>query len=343
MQGDGLSDHVQTIIEKVVNKGKNKLYVAFIDFKKAYDTVNRDSLIKRLKEMGINGIFLRNIASMYMKTEYSIKLKSDYLKAIRSNLGLKQGDPLSSMLFNIYIDDVDDIFDDMCSPIELQKEKINHFLYADDLSVISTSSDGLQRCLDKINDYAKAKNLTISTEKSKTMVFNQAGKFMKNIFKIQDVALEPVQSFCYLGFDVKCSGTVKHAMNILCDKANKAIRPLLCAIARFNISAKTSIHLFHTFISPILLYNAENWATLNNRKLQNFNDDTLINETSSSKIDVTHRKLLKFVLGVSKSCPNLAIYGETGETPISLKSYRLMLNFWHRVISLPETTLVKKP
>ena len=256
-----------------------------------------------------------------MKTEYSIKLKSGYLKAIRSNLGLKQGDPLSSMLFNIYIDDVDDIFDDMCNPIELQNEKINHFLYADDLSVISTSNEGLQRCLDKINDYAKAKNLTISTEKSKTMVFNQAGKFMKNVFKIQGVALEPIQSFCYLGFNVKCSRTVKHAMNILCDKTNKALRSLLCAIARFNIPAKTSIHLFHTFISPILLYNAENWASMNNRKLQNFNDDTLISETSSSKIHVTHRKLLKFVLGVSKSCPNLAIYGETGETPISLKSY----------------------
>ena len=68
MQGHGTSDHVfllQTIIEKVVNKGKKKLYVAFIDVKKAYDTVNRDGLIKRLKELGIIGIFLRNIASMY--------------------------------------------------------------------------------------------------------------------------------------------------------------------------------------------------------------------------------------------------------------------------------------
>ena len=96
------------------------------------------------------------------------------------------------------------------------------------------------------------------------------------------------------------------------------------------------------FISPILLYNAENWTTLSSQRLQNFNDETLFNDTSTSKIDVTHRKLLKFVLGVSKSCPNLAIYGETGETPISLKSYRHMLNFWHRVTTLPDSTLVKK-
>ena len=65
MRGHGTSDHVlllQTIIEKVVNKGKTKLYVAFIDFKKAYDTVDRHILIKRLEKLGINGIFLRNIA-----------------------------------------------------------------------------------------------------------------------------------------------------------------------------------------------------------------------------------------------------------------------------------------
>ena len=54
------------------------------------------------------------------------------------------------------------------------------------------------------------------------------------------------------------------------------------------------------------------------------------------------RKLLKFILGVTKSCPNLAVYGETGEVPLSLKSYRLALNFWHRVTNLPDTTLAKK-
>ena len=47
MKNAGTSDHIfllQTIIAKVVNKNKNKLYTAFIDFKKAYDTVNRKSL-----------------------------------------------------------------------------------------------------------------------------------------------------------------------------------------------------------------------------------------------------------------------------------------------------------
>ena len=192
------------------------------------------------------------------------------------------------------------------------------------------------------NYFAKAKKLTISVNKSKTMVFNQSGKFIWDSFILNGETLEPVQSFCFLGFDIKCSGMVKHAMNILNDKGNKALRPLICAIARFNIPIKTSIRLFHTYVSPILLYNAENWTTLSEKGLQKFDRDFLFSEAATSKIDITHRKLLKYILGVSKSCPSLAIYGETGEIPISMKSYRLTLNFWHRLTNLPDTSLAKK-
>ena len=134
LKGKSTSDHIflmQTIIEKVVKKGKRKLYVAFIDFQKAYDTVDRDLLLDRLKTLGINGLFLQNIAAMYEKTKYSIKLSEGYLTPIDSNLGLKQGCPLSPMLFNLYIDDTSEIFGDQCDPIEFQGEKLSHFLYAD--------------------------------------------------------------------------------------------------------------------------------------------------------------------------------------------------------------------
>ena len=321
---------------------KKRLYAAFIDFKKAYDTVNRDLLLQRLKSLGINGIFLRNIAAMYTKIEDKVKLKNGHSPNIRSNLGLKQGCPLSPMLFNIYIDDIKDVFDESCCPINLQNENINHILYADDLVLISESSEGLQKSLDKVFEFTKRKHLTISVKKSKSMVLNQAGRIINNPFNLNNEILEQVQSFCYLGIDIKCSGTVKHPMNILCDKANKALRPLLCAIARFKIPAKTSIRLFHTFISPILLYNAENWAVLSDKGIKNFHNNTILDDTYGSKIDVVHRKLLKFILGVSKSSPSIAIYGDTGEVPVSLKSYRLALNFWHRVSSLPDTYLVKK-
>ena len=75
------SDHIlllQTIIEKVVKKNKRKLYAVFIDFKKAYDTVDRRKLFTRLQDIGINGIFLKNIKAMYENISYKIKLKDGF-------------------------------------------------------------------------------------------------------------------------------------------------------------------------------------------------------------------------------------------------------------------------
>ena len=335
MKGARTSDHIfllQTIIDKVVKKNKNKLYIAFIDFSKAYDTVDRKMLFERLQSLGINGIFLRNIMAMYAKTNYKIKLKNGSLNPICSNLGLKQGCPLSPMLFNLYIDDIKNIFDRKCDPINLQNEYLYHFLYADDLVLLSTSAQGLQRSLDKLGEYADRKCLTISIKKSKTMIFNLSGRLEKTQFHIKDKPLEPVNTFCYLGFEICPSGTVKHAMNTLHDKAMKALRPLMGAIAKFDLPAKTAIKLFHTYISPIILHNVENWAVLTDKNLKDTNERHFFKATDISKTDMLHRKYLKYVLGLSKSSPNMAIYGETGEIPLSLKGYRLMLNYWKRLI-----------
>ena len=196
------SDHIfllHTIIEKVVKKNKKRLFAVFIDFKKAYDTIDRDKLFRRLQDIGINGPFLKNIKAMYETVSYKIKLKDGYLDPIKSNLGLKQGCPLSPMMFNLYIDDIKDIFDEQCNPVTVTDTKISHFLYADDLVLVSLSPEGLQRSLDKIFDYATTKSLTISIKKSKSMIFNTGGRLIKSKFYVNGEALEPVKSFCYLG------------------------------------------------------------------------------------------------------------------------------------------------
>lgn len=157
MKDSRTSDHIfllQTLIEKVVRKNKRKLFTAYIDFKKAYDTVDRELLFERLKQIGMNGLFLQNIKAMYENTKYSIKLKDGYLDPIASNLGLRQGCPLSPMLFNLYIEDIKEVFDNTCEPITLQDIKINHFLYADDLVLVSHSANGLQNSLDKLASFA---------------------------------------------------------------------------------------------------------------------------------------------------------------------------------------------
>ena len=130
-EGHRTADHIfvlKTVINKIVKIEKRKLYVAFIDFRKAYDKVNRTLLFLKLQKLGVSGLFYKNIKAMYAQVYYLLKVQGGYLDPISSRIGLKQGGVLSPLLFNIYIDDIKDIFDDSCCPIDMFEETLSHLL-----------------------------------------------------------------------------------------------------------------------------------------------------------------------------------------------------------------------
>ena len=84
--------------------------------------------------------------------------------------------------------------------------------------------------------------------------------------------------------------------------------------------------------------------SLTGMKIENFSPNTLLQIISAGKFVNLHRKFLKYVLGTSSSCPSMAMYGDTNEESLTLtmKAFRLMLHFWHRVTYLPDSTFLKK-
>ena len=81
-------------------KGKY-LCTCFVDFSKAYYYI--DLLFKKLCKKGVSDKILQLIKSMYSSSIVSITFGEKYSAVIETTIGLKQGDPLSTTLFNIYI------------------------------------------------------------------------------------------------------------------------------------------------------------------------------------------------------------------------------------------------
>ena len=86
-------------------------------------------------------------------------------------MGVRQGYPVSSNLFNIYINgflsEVNDI------PITLDNgTNISCLLYADDI-IMSLSEQGLQKCLNELNKFCKEWKLTIGMKKAKCIRFTK--------------------------------------------------------------------------------------------------------------------------------------------------------------------------
>ena len=132
-KGHRTADHIfvlKTIIDEIVRNDKQKLFVAFIDFRKAYDRVNRTLLFLKLQRTGIKGLFYHNIKKLNSVVSYLVKCHGGHLEAIHSKYGLKQGGVLSAILFNLYIDDIKEIFDRSCDPVCILNKPLSHLLYA---------------------------------------------------------------------------------------------------------------------------------------------------------------------------------------------------------------------
>ena len=101
---------LKTLINKYVYKNKTPIYAAFIDFSKAFDSVLRPGLYKKLLNLGIGGNFYSILKSMYSSTKFAIKKNGLISQPKEFDSGVKQGDGLSPLLFNIFINDLPHIF-----------------------------------------------------------------------------------------------------------------------------------------------------------------------------------------------------------------------------------------
>ena len=96
---------LKTLIDKQFNNNQ-KLYCCFVDFSKAFDTVWRNGLLSKLRSYGIEGKMLNILHSLYTDTTAHVKINNYMSEAFDILLGVKQGDPPSPFLFNIYINDL---------------------------------------------------------------------------------------------------------------------------------------------------------------------------------------------------------------------------------------------
>ncbi len=124
---------LKTLLNKHLSSPKGKLFSCFVDYEKAFDTVWRPGLFYKLQKLGIGSACFNLIKSMYSDTSCQLKFQKGLSKTFSSEVGVKQGDNLSPTLFNIYINDLPEIFDDTCSPPSLTKSTVPCLLFADDL------------------------------------------------------------------------------------------------------------------------------------------------------------------------------------------------------------------
>ena len=338
-EGYSTIDHT-FVLHSLVNfylHRRKRIYCLFVDYRKAFDLVDRSSLWAKLISHGINGNIVAVIYNMYSNAKSCVKQNHKISNFFECNIGVRQGENLSPLLFAIYLNDFEFFLSRGCKGLDMASREINEklsnddveiflriyvLLYADDTIVMAESPEELQLALDKVKEYCDTWKLQINVSKTKVVIFSR-GK-VRNVpnFKYGEECIEIVDDYVYLGTTFNYNGKMNKAINKQVTQARRALFSMLIKCKRLELPIDINCELFDVLIVQILTYGCEIWGCY---KLDN--------------IETFHRKFMKSQLCVHKRTANCMVYGDLGRFKLEIVIYKRMIGFWSKIVTAKESKL----
>ena len=214
---------LSSVISSRMDQNKHT-FVAFIDFAKAFDWVDRELLLYKLLRSSVDGPFYFAIKSMYTKTRSSVKVNDDLSNWFETECGVRQGDVLSPTLFNIFINDLSTELNSLRIGITLGYDRISHLLYADDLTLMAENENDLQTLINCVENWCNKWRMSVNHLKSKIVHFRKVRVSITDFsFTFQNKTVDIVHKYKYLGLILEEHLDFKASINELCSKGGRAL------------------------------------------------------------------------------------------------------------------------
>ncbi|GFX92685.1 reverse transcriptase domain-containing protein [Trichonephila clavipes] len=273
-------DQIHTL-RQILEKTKEyniKTFHLFVDFKAAYDSINREKMIEAMTEFKIPknlSISRKLLLKMYAAV---LKYKKYLSEPFTIERVLRQGDSLACLLFNLVLEKcIRDSGLDRSGT--LWNKSLQLLAYADDIDIIGRSEKAVKEAFQALEISATNMGLTINEDKTKFMETLPCS-VNNTSFCVNGHSFERVSEFKYLGniindqnkLKAEINNRIKFWLTNVFFWTKEAIK-----IEKF-FSGKTKLRLYTTLILPVLLYASETW-TLNLetiRALETFERKTLI-------------------------------------------------------------------
>lgn len=164
------------ILEKMAEYNKN-CNIVFIDFKQAFDSVDRPTLWQLLLYYSVPTKIVNLIRELYNGLQSCVKVNLDYMDFFKVTTGVCQGCILSLTLFNIDIDYLMSILErQVKAGVKLDKTVFQYLEYADNIALLAETVEMLQSLLDVTSAEAQKLGLVINPDKTKTLSVTQSDK-----------------------------------------------------------------------------------------------------------------------------------------------------------------------
>jgi hypothetical protein len=247
---DAVISHVAA--NQTMKRAKHNVWNLYIDFMKAFDNVSRECLFDKLESLGLSGAMSTTIRHMYNSATVRLSFMSDPTFNIQTKAGVLQGDPLSPLLFLLYIADLPWFLKTTTTSASLYIS-----LFADDLALTLESLDQMQHTAIQLLIYCELWGLTINWTKSKCMPFNASnnGPFVV----LCGSRVEVVPTFKFLGIIINMKMSFSAHEKQLIRSANLFMREWLHWFEGFKdlISVSTAIWTLQEHLISRIGYGVE--------------------------------------------------------------------------------------
>jgi exonuclease III len=193
-------------------------YALFLDYQKAFDTVPHEGMFRKLDVLGVRGRMLTFIRALYSNSIVQVRSNDGlFSETFRLLRGVRQGCPMSPILFNLFINDMfDDCVHGATVPHKFSKARasflgtpVKGLLFVDDAAALADTPQQLAASLASIVTWSDWNELTFNVEKCGLMHFSnkenaapQEDTFAnKAVWQIGEIAIPVVEKYTYLGLD----------------------------------------------------------------------------------------------------------------------------------------------
>jgi hypothetical protein len=299
--GKSSADHVfflRCLVQQAI-RFKLKIFMIAADFDGAFDRISRSLLIRKLIRFGAGTVFVACIASIYMFTDNVIFRNKEYV-TYELLSGIKQGLPLSPLLFIFYINDIFDTFKRVHGRCVENIYKLIHLLvHADDVTLLATVRNCAMSKLQTLSDYCNLNHILPQFTKCMFIVVNGSSDDRAPL-PFGNSLLKNVGHLEILGSHLSQSGSLREELELHMKKRFGSCIKFF-NFCNENKLAPLSVRLkaLHACVMSSLLYNCETFG-----------------DKIPKSLETTYHKLIRSALKVRTNTPVLLLYIESGMLPI---------------------------